>query len=134
MKSGHEAKWRDACLQKMKAFAEHPVNKLIQTRNANSDSQLEDIFVRAGEISYEVWTRRTKIEIWGLSRMRSSSWGTDIDNLTDELATLSRLSDSDSGDALAVVHPLIWAFGTEEAKDYDQSTESRVLSKAEVWV
>ena len=66
--------------------------------------------------------------------MCSSNWGADIYELDEnQLATLSVLSDSESGDALAVVHPLIWAFGTEEAKDYDQSTESRVLSKAEVW-
>jgi hypothetical protein len=111
-----------------------PVNELVQARKASSESQLEDIFVRAGEISYELWTRRSKIEVWGMSRMRSSRWGTDIYELQEyQLATLSVLSDSESGDALAVVHPLIRAFGTEEAKDYDQRTESRVLSKAEAW-
>jgi hypothetical protein len=135
MKSEHDAKWKDACQQKMRAFHEHPVNKLIQARNASSESELEDIFVHAGKLSYDLWTRRSKVEVWGMSQLRSGSEGLgigiDIDDLQEHgLAILSNLHDSNWGDALVCVHPLIRVFGREEATHY---TESRTLLEAEVW-
>jgi hypothetical protein len=60
-----------------------------------------------------------------MSRLLSRSEDIDIGNLQEaELARHSRFSESKSVEARVIVHPLIWAFGKEEVKDY---IEGRVL-------
>lgn len=107
----------------------------LMARDPTTDysKKVKSIYQGAGQLSYRLWTRRTSIQCVTLHEASNPVF--DIDHPSLLPHTLVRYhdhSDQLKGRPITVfVHPLLEAYGTDEAKDYDKG---RVWAPAEVWL
>jgi hypothetical protein len=124
----------DAAHQQAMNFLAGPARHLIDTK-AKTDftAKLNKIFNEAASMAYMLWTRRTDMRVYSLHDMGETLF--DAESPYFEPDTLVRHDDHDDGlrgrPITMVVHPLLKAYGTDEAKDYD---EGRVWAKGVVWL
>lgn len=137
VKSLTEAKRQKVCSRHATAFLEGPARHLLHTvqEDATSDrvQRLENIFQAAGNLSCQLWTQRTYFECQGLQDLKDELLSIDSEIL--EMHPLVHLDEAparlNERPITMVVNPLVKAWGTDEAEDYDQS---RVWAKAVVWL
>lgn len=137
VKSLTEAKRQKVCSRHATAFLEGPARHLLHTaqENATSDrvQRLENIFQAAGNLSCQLWTQRTYFECQGLQDLKVELFSIDSEIL--EMHPLVHLDEVparfNERTITMVVNPLVKAWGTDEAEDYDRS---RVWAKAVVWL
>ncbi|PQE32768.1 kinesin heavy chain protein [Rutstroemia sp. NJR-2017a WRK4] len=115
-------------------FLKSPARYMISDKaDANYGDKLRSIYREAASISYMLWTRRTTLRCWTLEDMGRPVFHPD----SKELVPHSSVNFEEHEDQLEgrpitiLVHPLLKAYGTDEAKDYDRD---RVWAPAEVWL
>jgi hypothetical protein len=120
--------------QRVFEFLQGPARYMISDKaEANCDDKLRAIYREAASVSYMLWTRRTMLRCWALEDMGRPLFQPD----SKELVPHSSVNFEDHEDQLEgrpitiLVHPLLKAYGTDDAKDYDRE---RVWAPAEVWL
>ncbi|PQE13093.1 hypothetical protein CJF30_00003003 [Rutstroemia sp. NJR-2017a BBW] len=115
-------------------FLNSPARYMISDKaDANYGDKLRAIYREAASVSYMLWTRRTTLRCWSLEDMGRPVFQPD----SKELVPHSSVNFEDHEDQLEgrpitiLVHPLLKAYGTDEAKEYDRD---RVWAPAEVWL
>lgn len=137
VKSDTEAMRQKVCSRHATSFLEGPARNLLHTaqEDATPDQvqRLENIFQAAGKLSYQLWTQRTFFQCQGLQDLEAEPISIDSEIL--EMHPLVHFDEDparlNERPVTMVVNPLVKAWGTDEAEDYDRS---RVLAKAVVWL
>lgn len=96
-------------------------------------NRLKKMFSDAANLSFQLWTRRTQIRCFTLRDLKTLSF--DAESPDFEPDSLVRWDDYEDHlkdrPVTVMVHPLLKAYGNDEAADYDQG---RVWAKGAVWL
>ena len=100
---------------------------------ADYSKKAKSFYQEAGQLSYRLWTRRTSMQCVTLHDVGNPVFNIDDPSLVPHmLVRYDDHSDQLKGRPITVfVHPLLEAYGTDEAKDYDKG---RVWAPAEAWL
>ncbi|APA11419.1 hypothetical protein SS1G_11687 [Sclerotinia sclerotiorum 1980 UF-70] len=122
-----------ACLDKVadsyaEGFAASAARYIFRLDSSDVISKLHKVYRQAANLSYNLWTRRVHLKITtleGLDKMFD-----DKDPKTILHTTVTEDEDKLTGqDITILVHPLVEAYGTEQAEHFDRS---RIWGPAEV--
>jgi hypothetical protein len=120
--------------QHAREFLAGPARHLIESEAKESIyRKINAVYAQAAELSYQVWTRRTTIRFFTLQDMNGPDFNIDSPYMEPHtMVRWDRHEDQLFGHPiLVVVHPIVEAYGTDEAEDYDRG---RVWAKAVVWL
>ena len=110
--------------------ARHLINGEAKTTHT---TKLKAIYHDAATVSYMLWTRRTTMRCFTFHELGHLTFDAESPHLVPH--TLVRFEEHDDQlrdrPITVIVHPLLQAYGTDEARDYDNC---RVWAPAEVWL
>ncbi|KAF3401417.1 hypothetical protein DPV78_005474 [Talaromyces pinophilus] len=122
-------------VKRAQAFFQGPVQSLCadltDSKKSKCKEELQEVYIRAADLSASLWTQRTHMRNDGLRQLEAFS----IESSEMMAHPLYRLDDDDtcmdSREVLLVVFPLVTACGNDDGESYDQRT---VWAKAIVLV
>ena len=111
-----------ACTRLYLDFIRGPVRLLCRDIEdvERRDRELKDIFCSAGEMATNLWTQRTNMKCFNIRHLQAFN----IDNSKMVAHRLHHLDDDDHSldgrSILAVIQPLVVAYGNDNEENYDQ--------------
>jgi len=115
-------------------FLGGPARHFIQSDTKPEFSEkIKAVFQDSATLSYQLWTRRTVMRCCGLQELNHPVFDVNDPRLVPHtLVQPDEHEDQLKGRPITVmVHPLLEAYGTDDAEDYDTG---RVWARAEVWL
>lgn len=115
------------------AFLASPATLLMIGQSTSVTEKLRKIFKDAAKLAYALWTRRTEMKCTTLNDVKDLLFDPDSEIFEpDGLVRYEDHQDLLEGRKVTImVHPLLQAFGSDEATDYDQA---RTWAKGVVWL